>query len=57
MNGAGLERYLRYARSGSCEATVQTEDWLCYVLEDKKICKMIIDERCKVQEKMWSICL
>ena len=35
--------------SGSCKAAVQTEDRLSWV-EDKKTCKMIIDERCVMCE-------
>ena len=31
-NGAGVEPYLRSAGSGSCEAAVQTEDWLSWVV-------------------------
>ena len=30
------------ARSRSYEATVETEDWLSWVVEDKKRCKMIM---------------
>ena len=35
---------------GSCEAAVQTEDWLNGLLEDKKRCEMIINERCAMCE-------
>ena len=32
-----------FAGSGRCEDAVQIENWLSWV-EDKKICKMVIDE-------------
>ena len=47
-NGAGGEVCKVCAGSGSYEASVQTEDWLSWVvggLEDNKSCKMM-DERC-----------
>ena len=36
--------------SGSCDAAVQTEDWLSWVVGVKKRGKIIIDDRCVMCE-------
>ena len=34
--------------SGECEVAVQAEDWSAGLLEDKKRCRMISDEKCVI---------
>ena len=52
-NGIGWQKMIQGGEicevgtgSGECEVAVQEEDWFSWVVRDKKICRIVGDERC-----------